>query len=1250
MKTIRTTILCAAAMFLAAGLRAGEITAGSVPGTINYQGRLERDNAPITGTIHLYFRIYTTLTGTGTGACGAVAQPCLWQSPELTVEASQGIFSANLSPDISVFAGAKQLYLEVQVESDVLSPREPINSVVYALVAKKLEDGASVSVSSFTAAYQVLLATTSGSSVGIGTNSPLPSAALTVNGIIKVTGSGSGICYNNGTCTYADGVATAVGGVAAPGDGSIATGVTDGAGNMYFVTTGVERMRINDLNHGGRIGIGTDALVAPNGTLDIDGNLYIGNEGIYDRDDGELNVKQNLLVEGGTITGMNSESLRLGLTDNVIALVSGGAERMRVHSNGYVGLGLASPAEPVHAAGNIRSNTGVRGGTVSLGAYNGDWTGLTNEVRAQTGTALLLQQSNPYNVGIGTDTPREKLHVRGSVRSDYGVIAATGAFSGAVSVDGNFTANSGLGNTVNLSSTVIYGTLQVTGGIGSMAGLPAYITSTQTFTGLNTFQNQVTVSSDIVTLNRVGAGVSDFDFAGNNYLQVGDNKAEFANNNAMAYLVGGGNANAKLNFYRGAAESARLETQGGQNLALVVNGQTKTLTDATYHRIQNSVVWISTGYAGTPSIFVSSYMGNVGMGTTVLDPNWRLTVNGNLRISGPTSNGIIFADGTTLTTAGGGSASAISNNNDAVVRSDADQSGGGDVVLQAGSLEGLILKSGGNVGIGTVNPVAKLNVRGGDLVLGNPVNPYSGDSVEDLIVGGNIVFDGSLLQRSAYPAVFSGLIVPGDVYLSTGTLSKTGVGTSSPYTLFDVNGSAQFGQGLTKSTFTAAGVLQLASSLAPAYGGTGIAGAGGVNNRVLRTSNGTTWTAGQAVLTTDVTGILPVANGGTNSSTALSGNSIMVSNGTSIVQGDKGTTTTLLHGNAAGAPSYSAVSMTADVTGVLPVANGGTNSGTGLSGSSIMVSNGTSIVQGLPGTATTVLHGNASGTPTYSAVSLTSDVTNTLPVANGGTGATTLTGVLRGNGTSAVTAMTGAAGYAARWNTSTLISSGTITDDGSDAGVGVTPTAGIKLDVNGKLRTTTFQMTNGSSNNYVLTSDADGNASWSNPASGSLGDGWVGNEITNVTNTTLTRSGGGTLGSPFTVGLNLGNPNTWTAAQQFDGGITGNLTGNVSGTSANVTGTVAVANGGTGTTSLTSNGVLLGGASVSSTAVGAANTVLRGTGAAPTFGSIDSNYTTGGNSSADFEVIVSTQGTGTCRTMHITNGLVTTMSTAHSCY
>jgi hypothetical protein len=62
------------------------------------------------------------------------------------------------------------------------------------------------------------------------------------------------------------------------------------------------------------------------------------------------------------------------------------------------------------------------------------------------------------------------------------------------------------------------------------------------------------------------------------------------------------------------------------------------------------------------------------------------------------------------------------------------------------------------------------------------------------------------------------------------------------------------------------------------------------------------------------------------------------------------------------------------------------------------------------------------------AVNLASGVTGTLPVANGGTGATTLTGVLKGNGTSAFTAATAGTDYVAPGGALGTPSSGTLTN------------------------------------------------------------------------------------------------------------------------------------------------------------------------------------------------------------------------------
>lgn len=82
------------------------------------------------------------------------------------------------------------------------------------------------------------------------------------------------------------------------------------------------------------------------------------------------------------------------------------------------------------------------------------------------------------------------------------------------------------------------------------------------------------------------------------------------------------------------------------------------------------------------------------------------------------------------------------------------------------------------------------------------------------------------------------------------------------------------------------------------------------------------------------------------------------------------------------------------------------------------------------------------------------------------------------------------------------------------------------LDVNGVINAV-----GGNSDNWNLA------YSWGNHANAgyltSVDDMILGNEVTNATNTTLMRSGEGTNVSPFTLSLNTGNANVWTASQTF---------------------------------------------------------------------------------------------------------------------
>jgi len=173
--------------------------------------------------------------------------------------------------------------------------------------------------------------------------------------------------------------------------------------------------------------------------------------------------------------------------------------------------------------------------------------------------------------------------------------------------------------------------------------------------------------------------------------------------------------------------------------------------------------------------------------------------------------------------------------------------------------------------------------------------------------------------------------------------------------------------------------------------------------------------SGGAAPNISLTGVVAVANGGTNSSTALNNNRALVSSAGAIIESNASTSSQVLVGgsppafgtvpNAALANSSITVTASTGLSGGGTVSLGGSTSlsvsygasaGTSTQGNDTRLNptpsaagkvpydNGTGYTATAAGTSTQVLHGGT--TLSFGAVSLAADVSGVLPVANGGTG------------------------------------------------------------------------------------------------------------------------------------------------------------------------------------------------------------------------------------------------------------------------
>src|SRR3989344_3933495 len=251
---------------------------------------------------------------------------------------------------------------------------------------------------------------------------------------------------------------------------------------------------------------------------------------------------------------------------------------------------------------------------------------------------------------------------------------------------------------------------------------------------------------------------------------------------------------------------------------------------------------------------------------------------------------------------------------------------------------------------------------------------YPANSTVDLAIGGTSTTAAKfavLNISSGTPTASLSAGTAGGAYLNaTGTLSTTAKQTLTLGTT--TTGDILLGSDATARAITIGSSSKTGLSLTDDSWSITAAGAGVLTT--LDTGQGANelYDMDQNVLTSSS----PTFAGLTLSGFSSNGGPLITNGSGVLAQVTAGTTGTVLHGNTGAAPSFSAVSLTADVSGVLPIANGGTNKALTLAAGAVAYTDSDSFELTAAGTTNQCLLSAGTGAPTWGNCTFGGDTTN----------------------------------------------------------------------------------------------------------------------------------------------------------------------------------------------------------------------------------------------------------------------------------
>jgi len=487
---------------------------------LSFQGRLtDTLQNPITAATPMAFRLYDVLSGPATP---------LWSSGSCSVTPDQdGIFSTGLGADCGaeidsdVFSENAGVYLEVEINGETLSPRQPIRTVAYAINSETLQGYPPAEI----ATANTVLVLDSNGDLNLGATSP---SIVSTDGTFTLEG--QAIQFQTATGTDGD-ITLSPDGIG----GVIVNSDLDVQGSVRLGAAGVN----NVLNTSAAAGPATGPLYWGDSTLVTSDSLGTIAVTSVTNSDGTLTISPTTgavvaslnLGNANTWTGLQTFSAN-AVTNQISAisaaglgLYDDGGNGIFVEDGGNVGIGTTAPVGKLDVAGSIIANSGghvefrdnlqVNGYIDSI--YSGVNGGLTFYGRPGGNLAEIMRIHTNGSVGIGTTDPSQKLDVAGAVRLGaaggtndvLNTTAAGGAASGPlywgdeqiaylsdISGGGAVTSVSAGDSTLTISPT--------TGAVVASLNLG----NANTWTGLQTFSANA-ATNQLSAISAAGLGLYD---------------------------------------------------------------------------------------------------------------------------------------------------------------------------------------------------------------------------------------------------------------------------------------------------------------------------------------------------------------------------------------------------------------------------------------------------------------------------------------------------------------------------------------------------------------------------------------------------------------------------------------------------------------------------------------------------------------------------------------------------------------------